>query len=138
MPRRTSVRPKRAVAAAIAMCFIGADPHWLRPTSGAGLCLFVGLVFGAATGRLAFLNFRPLVLVGQASYSLYLIHLPIGVFVGGVLERLGWPATLIAPGPAAYAAFALIVAIALACAYLFAQLTEKHTARFRRFLSKPF
>src|SRR5580704_2852923 len=54
------------------------------------------------------------------SYSLYLIHLPVGVFVGGVLERLGWPATLIAPGPAAYAAFALIVAIALACAYLFA------------------
>ena len=72
------------------------------------------------------------------SYSLYLIHLPIGVFVGGVLERFGWPTTLIMPGPAAYSAFALIVATALTCAYLFAQLTEKHTARFRRFLSRPF
>ncbi|MBV9111336.1 MAG: acyltransferase [Hyphomicrobiales bacterium] len=70
------------------------------------------------------------------SYSLYLIHLPVGVFVGGVLERFGWPTTLIPPGPAAYAAFVLIVAIALIVAYFFAELTEKHTARFRRFLSR--
>ncbi|MBV9740458.1 MAG: acyltransferase [Hyphomicrobiales bacterium] len=70
------------------------------------------------------------------SYSLYLIHLPVGVFVGGVLERLGWPTTLIEPGPTAFAAFALIVATALACAFFFAELTEKHTARFRRFLSR--
>jgi hypothetical protein len=53
-------------AAAIAVGFIGAGPPWLRPTNG------VGFVFVAATGRLAFLNFRPLVVVGQASYSLYL------------------------------------------------------------------
>jgi len=70
------------------------------------------------------------------SYSLYLIHLPIGIFIGGVLERLGWPTTLMAPGLEAYGAFALIVAISLIAAYLFAQLTEKHTARFRRFLSR--
>ncbi|MBV9433736.1 MAG: acyltransferase [Hyphomicrobiales bacterium] len=70
------------------------------------------------------------------SYSLYLIHLPVGVFVGGVLERLGWPTTLIEPGPTAFAAFALIVATALACAFFFAELTEKHTARLRRFLSR--
>ncbi|MBV8450048.1 MAG: acyltransferase, partial [Hyphomicrobiales bacterium] len=36
------------------------------------------------------------------SYSLYLIHLPIGVFVGGLLERLGWPRTLVAPALEAY------------------------------------
>ncbi|MBV9975476.1 MAG: acyltransferase [Hyphomicrobiales bacterium] len=70
------------------------------------------------------------------SYSLYLIHLPIGVFVGGLLERLGWPRTLVAPGLEAYTAFTLIVAVSLIAAYLFAQLTEKHTARFRRFLSR--
>jgi peptidoglycan/LPS O-acetylase OafA/YrhL len=68
-------------AAAIAVCFIGADPHWLRLTSGAGLCLFIGSVFDAATGRLTFLNFRPLVVVGQASYSLYLIHQVVGYWV---------------------------------------------------------
>ncbi len=78
-------------AAAIAMCFVGADPRWLRPASGAGLCLFVGLVFGAATGRLAFLNFRPLVVVGQASYSLYLIHQIVGYWIISNFERLGVP-----------------------------------------------
>jgi len=78
-------------AAAIAVCFIGADPPWLRLTNGAGLCLFIGLVFGAATGRLTFLNFRPLVVVGQASYSLYLIHQIVGYWVISNFEQLGIP-----------------------------------------------
>lgn len=77
------------LAAAIAMCFIGADPRWLRPMSGTGLCLFIGLVFGAATGRLPFLNFRPLVALGQASYSLYLIHQIVGYWIISNFERLG-------------------------------------------------
>jgi peptidoglycan/LPS O-acetylase OafA/YrhL len=74
-------------AAAIAVCFVGADPPWLRLTNGAGLCLFIGLVFGAATGRLTFLNFRPLVVVGQASYSLYLIHQIVGYWVISNFEQ---------------------------------------------------
>jgi peptidoglycan/LPS O-acetylase OafA/YrhL len=78
-------------AAAIAVCFVGADPPWLRLTNGAGLCLFIGLVFGAATGRLAFLNFRPLVVIGQASYSLYLIHQIVGYWVISNFEQLGIP-----------------------------------------------
>lgn len=88
-------------AAAIAVSFVGADPSWLRPTSGAGLCLFVGLVFGAATGRLPFLNFRPLVVVGQASYSLYLIHQIVGYWVISNFERLGIP-PLVAIATAAF------------------------------------
>jgi peptidoglycan/LPS O-acetylase OafA/YrhL len=79
------------LAAAIAMCFVGADPRWIRPTKGTGLCLFIALVF-AATGRLAFLlNFRPLVVIGQASYSLYLIHQIVGYWIISNLERLGIP-----------------------------------------------
>jgi peptidoglycan/LPS O-acetylase OafA/YrhL len=78
-------------AASIAVCFVGADPHWLRPTNGAGLCLFIGLVFAAATGRLPVLNFRPLVVVGQASYSLYLIHQIVGYWVISNFEQLGIP-----------------------------------------------
>lgn len=69
------------------------------------------------------------------SYSLYLIHLPVGVFAGAILQRFGFPETLMLPGPRAYAAFALIAATALSAAILFARLTEHHTARFRRFLS---
>lgn len=76
-------------AAAIAMCFVGADPRWLRLAAGAGQCLFVGLVFFAVNGRLAILNFRPLVVVGQASYSLYLIHQIVGYWVISSFERLG-------------------------------------------------
>jgi peptidoglycan/LPS O-acetylase OafA/YrhL len=72
-------------AAAIAVGFIGAGPPWLRPTNG------VGFVFVAATGRLAFLNFRPLVVVGQASYSLYLIHQVVGYWVISNFEQLGIP-----------------------------------------------
>lgn len=70
------------------------------------------------------------------SYSLYLIHLPVGVFAGAILERLGWPPTLMPPGIAAYAAFALIATAAILAAMAFAGLTEKHTASFRRFLSR--
>jgi peptidoglycan/LPS O-acetylase OafA/YrhL len=70
------------------------------------------------------------------SYSLYLIHLPVGVFAGAILQRLGFPETLMLPGPSAYASFALIAATALTAAILFAQLTERHTASFRRFLTR--
>jgi peptidoglycan/LPS O-acetylase OafA/YrhL len=89
------MRPDRLTlatfAAAIAVCFVGADPPWLRLTNGAGLCLFIGLVFGAETGRLRFLVFRPLIVVGQASYSLYLIHQIIGYWVISNFEGLGIP-----------------------------------------------
>lgn len=78
------------LAAAIAMCFIGDYLRWIRPTNGAGQCLFIALVFAAATGRLAPLgNFRPLVTLGQASYSLYLIHQIVGYWIISNLERLG-------------------------------------------------
>jgi peptidoglycan/LPS O-acetylase OafA/YrhL len=70
------------------------------------------------------------------SYSLYLIHLPLGVFVGGLLERLGLPSVLMQPGPLALAAFALTVASAITGAMLFARATESHTAAFRRFLTR--
>jgi peptidoglycan/LPS O-acetylase OafA/YrhL len=80
------------LAAAIAMCFIGTNQHWIRATNGAGLCLFIGLVFIAATEGLSrFLKFRPLVLLGQASYSLYLIHQIVGYWIIWNLERSGVP-----------------------------------------------
>ncbi|MBV8184557.1 MAG: acyltransferase, partial [Hyphomicrobiales bacterium] len=110
----------------------------LMPGVVADLGVGVGLAVALSCRQISNAEIlSPIAARGAAfSYSLYLIHLPVGVFVGGVLERLGWPTTLIQPGPTAYAAFALIVATALACAFFFAELTEKHTARFRRFLSR--
>jgi peptidoglycan/LPS O-acetylase OafA/YrhL len=96
-------------AAAIAMCFIGADSRWIRPANGTGLCLFVALVFGAASGRLgSLMNFRPLVVLGQASYSLYLIHQTVGYWIISNLEGLGIP-----PLIAIAAAASVVISFAL-------------------------
>jgi peptidoglycan/LPS O-acetylase OafA/YrhL len=112
----------------------------LLPSLGADAGVGLGLAVALSCRQISNADIlRTLAARGASfSYSLYLIHLPVGVFIGGMLERLGWPRTLIPPGPEAYAAFAVIVAAALVVAYVFAQFTEKHTARFRRFLSKPF
>jgi peptidoglycan/LPS O-acetylase OafA/YrhL len=96
-------------AAAIAMCFIGADLRWIRLANGTGLCLFVAVVFGATSGRLGpLLKFRPLVLVGQASYSLYLVHQIVGYWIIWNLERLGIP-----PPIAIAAAASVVISVAL-------------------------
>jgi peptidoglycan/LPS O-acetylase OafA/YrhL len=69
------------------------------------------------------------------SYSLYLIHLPVCVFVGALLERwAGWPPHVVQPDAAGFAAFTVIVAVALCAAYAFARCTEDHTAAFRSWL----
>lgn len=69
------------------------------------------------------------------SYSLYLVHLPVCVFVGALLERFGhWPARLVQPDAVGLLGFAIMVAAALVTAYLFARCTEDHTARVRRWL----
>jgi peptidoglycan/LPS O-acetylase OafA/YrhL len=68
------------------------------------------------------------------SFSLYLIHLPVGLLIGAILERLGWPAMLVQPGLAALAAFGITLAGCLFSAHLFARATEDHTAALRRLL----
>jgi peptidoglycan/LPS O-acetylase OafA/YrhL len=94
-------------AAALVMCLIGANPHWIRPEK-AGLCLFIALVYAAASGRTGLLlNFGPLVILGQASYSLYLIHQIVGYWIIANLEGLGIP-------PLIAIAAAVCVAISLA------------------------
>jgi peptidoglycan/LPS O-acetylase OafA/YrhL len=71
------------------------------------------------------------------SYSLYLIHLPVCLFIGALFERwLQWPAHLVQPDLHGLAGFAGMVAAALLCALLFARVTEDHTARVRRALSR--
>jgi peptidoglycan/LPS O-acetylase OafA/YrhL len=77
---------------------------------------------------------RPVRAGADFSYSLYLTHLPVAVLAGALLERFGWPSTLVPPGPSAYAAFAAMVLAVLAVAFLFAQATERHTGAVREFL----
>lgn len=69
------------------------------------------------------------------SYSLYAIHLPLAVFVGAALEVLGAPQLLAQPGLTTAALFIVTTAIVLAASYLFAGLTERHTAELRRLIT---
>ena len=67
------------------------------------------------------------------SYSLYLIHLPVCIFIGALYERFaGWPSHLVQPDGMGILAFCVMVAATLLIANLFARLTEDHTSAFRR------
>jgi peptidoglycan/LPS O-acetylase OafA/YrhL len=111
----------------------------ILPALATDLGVGIGLMLAVSCRRIADAPIlEPLAARGASfSYSLYLIHLPVGVFAGAILQRLGFPETLMLPGLRAYAAFALIATTALLVAMGFASLTEHHTARFRRFLARP-
>jgi len=96
----------------------------------------IGLALALACPRIVSFNIaQRLVRRGAGlSYSLYVIHLPLVIFVGAILERSGWPKTLAPPGPQTYAAFACVVAAAIGAAYLFAKATEDNTAAVRGWL----
>ena len=68
------------------------------------------------------------------SFSLYLLHVPLGLLIGAALERLGWSRDLAPPGMAAYSAFGLTVGLSMIAAWAFAALTEEKTPAARRFL----
>ncbi|MGZ3411894.1 MAG: acyltransferase family protein [Xanthobacteraceae bacterium] len=71
------------------------------------------------------------------SYSLYLIHLPLALLVGATYERwLHWPAQLVQPDGRGLAGFFGMILIAIAVAWLFARLTEDHTANVRKWLTR--
>jgi peptidoglycan/LPS O-acetylase OafA/YrhL len=111
----------------------------ILPVLVTDLCIGIGLTLAVSCRGIANAPILEKLAARGAgfSYSLYLIHLPVGVFAGAILQRLGFPASLMLPGIAAYGAFALIAAAALCVAMLFARFTEHHTASFRRFLSRP-
>lgn len=103
-----------------------------------GTDLMVGLGAGLAIANRRLLSWCPLrgpVRTGaDFSYSLYLVHVPVAVLAGGILERFGGPSVLVPPGPVAYAVFAALLGAALATAFLFSLVTERHTDRLRRLL----
>lgn len=106
------------------------------PVYGTDLMVGLGTALAIANRRiLAWCPLqRPIRIGADFSYSLYLIHVPVTVFLGGIVEHLGWPSRLVAPGPHVYAVFIGFVIAALAAAYVFAQATERHTDRLRRLL----
>jgi len=99
---------------------------------GAGLAAAVAcpIVTGWAGGN------RAIERGAASSYSLYLVHLPVCVFVGALMERwFGWPMHVVQPDARGLAAFAAMTALAFCAAYVFARCTEDHTARVRHRLA---
>jgi hypothetical protein len=97
----------------------------------------------AAFGITAAVSCRGLMKIGSGipaisrgaafSYSLYLIHLPTGIFIGALYERFaGWPSRLVQPDFKGLLGFAVMIGVVLFIANLFARLTEDHTTAFRR------
>jgi peptidoglycan/LPS O-acetylase OafA/YrhL len=94
----------------------------------------IGIAIALSCPRLTRLKFDSSVIRQGArfSYSLYLIHLPLCVFFGALLEGLfGWPSTLVQPHWPAIAAFAAMVGFALLSSWLFAMATEANTDAVR-------
>lgn len=110
----------------------------VMPPLATDALIALGLVVALACPGVMSIDFaRPVIRRGAGfSYSLYLIHMPVCVFAGALLERLfQWPHTVIQPGPVGYAGFAFLVTSSLGAALLFAMITEDRTAAVRRKLS---
>jgi peptidoglycan/LPS O-acetylase OafA/YrhL len=95
------------VAAAIAFVSIEKGHLAVHVRYGVLALIFTAIVALAAKDWVAPLRWRPLVAVGQASYSLYLIHQILGFYVIASLERIGAP-------PLMAIALALVVAVCVA------------------------
>jgi peptidoglycan/LPS O-acetylase OafA/YrhL len=121
------------VAACMVLSRANAVPMLMTDTG-----IAIGLAIALASQPIASFRIADRIVTRGAafSFSLYLLHLPVGLLVGAVLERLGWPSGLAPPGPATHSAFVVTVLFALLAAYLFARVTEDNTATFRRWLRR--
>jgi peptidoglycan/LPS O-acetylase OafA/YrhL len=105
--------------ALIGVCFA----HELLAGSTASLLVLggvFGITYALSTGALAWLTWRPLVLLGFISYPLYLVHQNIGFILIRRLEAAGWRPE---------AAIAVALAVALLLATVITHLVEQPALR---------
>jgi peptidoglycan/LPS O-acetylase OafA/YrhL len=80
--------------------------------------------------------------VADFSYSLYLTHFPVMILLvaalGTITANPGYATGFMPTDPVALATYAGEVTLAFAFAWLFAQATERQTARVRGFLKRRF
>jgi peptidoglycan/LPS O-acetylase OafA/YrhL len=69
------------------------------------------------------------------SFSLYALHFPVVLLALALLQKAGFLATRMPPGPSAYGLIVGLTAIAYAACWAFAQATERNTERLRDLLS---
>jgi peptidoglycan/LPS O-acetylase OafA/YrhL len=133
--------PLLAALVGLALCFVAmflSRTKILSPDTTDAM-VTIGLTLALSCRILIEYNFSSRVINRGArfSYSLYLVHLPLCILVGAMLERLaGWPATLVQPDGRGIAAFAATVSAALLTSWLFACCTEDYTAEVRRRIAR--
>lgn len=89
---------------------------------------FCGCIWLAADARIGFLDLRPLVFLGEISYSLYLIHQIVGFAIIHAFLGAGWE-----PNVAVIATVALVVGLAASLRVF----VEKPAERWIKNLAKP-
>jgi peptidoglycan/LPS O-acetylase OafA/YrhL len=138
---RSPQAPRRAarqvvLAAAAVLAVLCASPHLPYPLLHNGLLapLHCALIYGLAMHGDAFgrsLGSRPMVLLGEASYGMYLLHVPLQGWLRAAWERLGLRA-----GSAAFAAVYLVTVVTVPV--LIFQLYEGPARRIiRAWFSRP-
>lgn len=136
---RQSIRLPAALAG-VALCLAGLVLSRLKITPQIITDMMVALGLATAVSCRCLMRLGEIALVRRGagfSYSLYLIHLPVCLFMGALYERwLGWPGVLVQPDARGIAGFIGMVAAALVCALLFARATEDHTTAVRRWLTR--
>jgi peptidoglycan/LPS O-acetylase OafA/YrhL len=93
--------PASAGAAGLAAC-VGAmisSRTGHLPLIATDVAIALGLALAISCRSIVMLSIAPKAMQAgaQFSYSLYLIHLPVAVTVGALLEKLGWPSVLSQP-----------------------------------------
>jgi peptidoglycan/LPS O-acetylase OafA/YrhL len=97
-----------AIGAAVTYMVTAADSSWSEHAVHASMfAAFVLFVFG----KLEWLAIRPLVFIGEISYSLYLLHQYVGVTLIATLTRVAGASDLLAATVAAAACIALAYAV---------------------------
>jgi peptidoglycan/LPS O-acetylase OafA/YrhL len=126
----------RALAEVLALCGAGLilysvtnhrgtepipGPYCLLPTVGTAAIILSNTRVNTLTRRV--LSWRPMVFIGAASYSIYLVHWPLNVFAAHLIGNYSWPWRVL------MFALSLVLAILI---YLFVETPVRSKAVFRR------
>jgi peptidoglycan/LPS O-acetylase OafA/YrhL len=60
----------------------------------AAILIFAAAIWGTAAGKLGLMEWKPLLFIGDISYSLYVLHQTVGYFIISNLEQAGLDANL--------------------------------------------
>jgi peptidoglycan/LPS O-acetylase OafA/YrhL len=116
-----------------------AEPMWIEYARDLGLALcYATCLAGAARWRRGLVGARIHRALADFSYSTYLIHFPVMLFLVAVCFQFNGTGIRMQPSAGAIAFLCAIAALAWLLCFLVSMLTERHTAAFRRALDSAW